>query len=125
MATATIVTRQSKALGIAQRHEAIPLDDYPGYYSVRDTLTGSGTVHIVTWAECDCPDFTFRDKHVLAVRETETALQQYAAGWDRQCRPACPTCGAGLESVSCYIGGHGYATVTRCEQDGSHYSRRG
>ncbi len=60
MATAPIVTRQDKAIGIAQRHECTPLDDYPGYYSVRDTLTGSGRFHIATLLECDCADFTYR-----------------------------------------------------------------
>ncbi len=63
---------------IPRRHECTPLDDYPGYYSVRDTLTGSGRFHIAMLLECDCADFTYRHqpcKHVEAVRATETALQ--------------------------------------------------
>ncbi len=47
--TATLprLSRTDRALGIAQRHEAIPLETLPGHYSVRDTLTGSGKVHVM------------------------------------------------------------------------------
>ncbi len=57
MATAPSLTRTDRALGIAQRHEAIPLETLPGHYSVRDTLTGSGTIHITSLTSCDCADF--------------------------------------------------------------------
>ncbi len=126
MATAPIVTRQEKALGITQRHECTPLDDYPGYYSVRDTLTGSGRSHIATLLECDCADFTHRHrpcKHVEAVRATETALQAYAAAWDRAARPACPTCGGELTMAVFWIGGRGYCSFEVCSADGSHPAR--
>jgi hypothetical protein len=129
MAQATVArpTRQDRALGITQRHEAIPLDDYPGYFSVRDTITGSGRLHIATWTECDCYDFRFRStpcKHIMAVRETETALLTYAAAWDAQARPVCPTCGAALVCMPYHVGGRGPVDVIHCAAEQAHYSRR-
>ncbi len=129
MATAPIVVdhRQAKALGIAQRHECIPLDDYPGYYGVRDTLTGSGKFHITTWLECSCADFTYRHKlcrHIAAVRETEASLQAYAAAWDLAVRPACPQCGAELICLPYHVGGRGLVDVIHCAADKTHYSKR-
>jgi hypothetical protein len=129
MAAASILTRSDRALGIMQRHEAIPLDDYPGYFSVRDTITGSGRLHIATWMECDCLDFTWRDrpcKHIMAVRETETALLAYAAAWDAQAGPpaTCPACGADLVCQPYHVGGRGDVHVIHCAAEQAHYSRR-
>ena len=128
MATASIArpTRTDKAIGITLRQECTPLDDYPGYYSVRDTLTGSGRFHIATLLECDCPDFTHRRrpcKHVEAVRATETALHAYAAAWDAQARPCCTVCGAGLTTAVNWVGGKGYCSFEVCSADGSHPAR--
>ena len=127
MAATPILTRSDKAHGIVDRHEAIPLDDYPGYYSVRDTLTGSGKIHFATVLECDCPDFTHRHrpcKHVEAVKSMEAQLQAYAAAWDRAARPACPQCGAGLVCQPYHVGGRGSVDIVHCAADKSHYSRR-
>ncbi len=126
MTTAAILPRQATVIGIAQRQEVVPLDDYPGYYSVLDS-TGSVKFHITTWLECSCADFTYRHKlceHIAAVREIEAALQAYAATWDRTARPACPQCGGELICLPYHVGGRGLVDVIHCAADKTHYSKR-
>jgi hypothetical protein len=129
MAAASILTRSDRALGITQRHEAIPLDDFAGWWQVRDTITGSGRLHIATVSECDCADFKWRDrpcKHIEAVRATEAALSAYAASWDAQAGPpaSCPSCGAELVCQPYHVGGRGPVDVIHCAAEQTHYSRR-
>ena len=128
--TQAILSRSDRACGICERHEVIPIDDRPGYFTVRDTATGSGRPHIATAISCDCADFLYRSrdcKHMQAVHAEEAALEAYAAAWDatpQAQEPKCPMCGAALESRQYYIGGRGYVHFEVCSGDGAHYCRQ-
>ena len=85
MATSPIVTRQSKAAGIVERHEAIPVDDRPGWWHVADTVTGSGKVYLASAEQCCCADYVYRGsvcKHMQAIAREAAALESYAAAWN-------------------------------------------
>lgn len=136
MATAGILSRTAKALGIVLRQELTPLDDLDGIYRVRDTGTGSGQDWLTSATFCDCPDRLNRGvvcKHMRAVIREQAALEAYAAEWDATvaaARPGspsgrasrCPRCGAGLESMSFYVGGRGYVAFQLCSADHHHHS---
>jgi hypothetical protein len=96
MAAAPILTRSDRALGIIVRDDVIPVDDRPGFFTVRDTATGSGESHLATATSCTCRDHLYREglcKHRRAVITEEYRLDAYAAGWDAYVaaqRPCCP-----------------------------------
>ncbi len=72
-ATVARPTRTDKAIGILERHEAIPLDD--STWKVRDIQTGSGRWHTATSTSCDCYDARRGTcKHQLAVQQEAQAL---------------------------------------------------
>lgn len=90
-AVSTIDVRTVKATGILNRQEVIPLDYLPGYYSVRDTATGSGQAHVASSRSCDCEDYRRRGracKHMIAARAEDEALAQYSAAWDARSEQA-------------------------------------
>jgi hypothetical protein len=84
-----IARRTIKAASIVAAQECIPVDDMPGWFQVRDVLTGSGAWHLATVSSCDCRDALKNVcKHQLACRAEEQALAAYAANWDAQTLPA-------------------------------------
>jgi hypothetical protein len=131
MAQATVArpTRQDRALGIIVRDEVIPVDDRPGFFTVRDTATGSGESHLATANSCTCRDHLYREglcKHRRAVITEAYRLDAYAAGWDAWAgaqRPCCPQCGAQIEMAVYWIGGKGYCSFAVCSAEGSHPAR--
>jgi hypothetical protein len=78
--------RAVRAQGIIERSEVIPCDDLPGWWQVRDSISGSGSWHLATSSRCDCYDAGKGNvcKHQRAVRAEEQALRQFAADWDRR-----------------------------------------
>jgi hypothetical protein len=130
MAAASILTRSDRALGITQRDECIPVDDLPGFFTVRDTTTGSGKTYIASSTGCTCPDHHYRGhvcKHMRAVITEEYRLATYAADWDHACSTwatCCPECGAALETAVYWIGGRGYQSFLVCSAHIEHRARR-
>jgi hypothetical protein len=133
MATAPTVTRptrQDRALGILVRDEVIPVDDRPGFFTVRDTATGSGESHLTTANSCTCRDHIYGHgicKHRRAVITETYRLKAYAAAWDRACSTwaaRCPECGAELETTVSYVGGRGYSTFLVCTEHVEHRAVR-
>ncbi len=126
-ATLPRIDRSTKAAGIVERHECIPLDN--GSWEVRDTATGSGKVHIATSTSCDCPDSIYRGhqcKHIRAVQRESQLLTAYSVSWDDWAaaqRACCPVCGAAIEAQQWYIGGRGYLWFNVCPRSGEHYSK--
>jgi hypothetical protein len=127
MAQATVArpTRSDKALGILERHEVIPANDMPGWWHVRDSLTGSGKWYLATAAHCNCYDAQRHIcKHMQAVQRESRLLEAYSASWDAWAasqRPCCPQCGAQLVSMQFYVGGRGYRFFDVCSGDRAHY----
>jgi hypothetical protein len=123
--------RTARAAGIVSRREVTPVDDMPGLFHVRDTATGSGTVHIASAQRCDCMDGRrahLACKHRIAVAAEERELAAYAASWDLSAalqQPRCGVCSSPLESRSYYVGGKGYQYVIVCSDDATHSNGSG
>ena len=126
MANAIVQDRRAdRAAGIVERHEVRPHEDRPGWWYVKDSVTGSCRWHLTSAHGCDCYDARKGAcKHQIAVRREEAALAVYAAEWDRAAQPTCPMCDCRLVEEVYYIGGRGLSTFLICSGDGSHPARR-
>jgi hypothetical protein len=97
MAPAILQDRRTvRAAGIVQRSEVIPVEDIPGLFQVRDSVSGSGEWHLATASTCDCYDAGKGHicKHMHAVRVEESALVQFCADWDARAEQARQDAGA-------------------------------
>lgn len=128
--------RAAKAATIIARQECIPVDDIPGFFQVRDSVSGSGEWHLASISSCDCRDALRNTcKHQMAARQAEADLAAYCDDWNTRSdeqreavavvtlsdtSPCCPECGAELETRSYYIGGRGYCYFEVCTRDLAH-----